>query len=123
MTTYLSSLKGDLIRDEGVVLSLYRCPAGFQTIGVGHNLDAKPISERAALVILEDDIADVIADLDLRLPWWRSLNEARQHVPSNTEFARRFVNHDLYREHAITKRKTDTGAFYYGVMTVLIRSG
>lgn len=30
-------------RGEGLVLSVYRCPAGKRTIGWGHNLDANPV--------------------------------------------------------------------------------
>lgn len=56
-------------REEGKRLRMYKCSAGYNTIGIGHNLDAKPISERAAWVIFEDDIADVVADLDRALPW------------------------------------------------------
>ena len=52
---------------------MYDCPAGYKTIGVGHNLEAKPISERAAMVILEDDIDDCVKDLDGFSSYWRQL--------------------------------------------------
>lgn len=53
---------------------------GFLTIGIGHNLDAKPLSAKVRDLILEEDIQDVLADLDRRLPWWRKLDPVRQSV-------------------------------------------
>jgi len=64
---------------EGKRLRPYRCPEGFLTIGYGHNLDAKPISERAAAVILEDDIQDVIRELET-LTVFSRLDEVRRAV-------------------------------------------
>jgi len=82
----IDALKAQLIIDEALRLRPYRCTQGKLTIGVGHNLDDKPISKRAAEVILEDDIADVVADLDRALPWWRQLDDARQNVLANMCF-------------------------------------
>ena len=79
-------LQAELIRDEALRQRMYVDTVGKHTIGVGHNLDAKPISQRAALVILEDDVADVLAELDAALPWWRELNEVRQRVLINMGF-------------------------------------
>ena len=59
---------------------MYKCSAGFHTIGIGHNLDANPISERAIDVIFEDDLNVVMNDLTKNLPWWRTLSENRQLV-------------------------------------------
>lgn len=59
---------------------MYKCSAGFNTIGIGHNLDANGISDRAIDVIFEDDLTSVISSLDSNLPWWKSLSENRQHV-------------------------------------------
>lgn len=53
----------DLIRHEGLRTRMYKCSAGANTIGIGHNLDSRPITERAARVILEDDIAVAVEDL------------------------------------------------------------
>jgi len=80
------TLVEQLVRDEGEVLRPYRDSRGFLTIGVGHNLDAKPISRRASRVILEDDIADAVADLHHALPWAALLDEARQGVLVNMTF-------------------------------------
>jgi lysozyme len=59
---------------------LYKCSQGYNTIGIGHNLDANPISERAIDVIFEDDLNSVLNDLTKNLPWWRNLSEDRQLV-------------------------------------------
>jgi lysozyme len=70
----LKELRAQLYVDEGLRLKPYRDTVGHLTIGIGHNLDAKPISNRAADVILEDDIADVLKDLDRAIPLWRQLD-------------------------------------------------
>jgi lysozyme len=73
-----SELRRLLEQHEGRVRRLYKCTAGFNTIGVGHNLDANPISDAAIDVILTDDIAMVEAQLDRWIPWWRKEDAVRQ---------------------------------------------
>jgi lysozyme len=73
----IENLHEQLIRDEGMVLHPYRDHLGFLTIGIGHNLDAKDITKRAALTILDDDIADAKQGLMGRWPWMRELSPAR----------------------------------------------
>lgn len=63
--------------DEGVALEPYRDHLGYLTIGIGHNLDAKGITLRAAELILEDDIADAKTGLMGKWPWMRELSPAR----------------------------------------------
>lgn len=58
MTDYRTTL----IADEGLRLDMYKCSGDKWTIGVGHNLEAKPISRKAAMVILDDDISDAERD-------------------------------------------------------------
>lgn len=76
----------DLIRDEGERMKMYVDSRGFRTIGVGHNLESKPLSQKAVRVILDDDIADAEMDLDKHCPWWRLLNDVRQRVLCNMCF-------------------------------------
>jgi lysozyme len=64
---------------EGLRLKMYLDSKGIQTIGFGHNLRDKPISERAAQVIFEDDMAGAIA-VAKSYPWFDSLNEARKAI-------------------------------------------
>lgn len=82
----LDALGQDLAEDEGERLTMYRCSEGFLTVGIGHNLEARPISKRASRVIFEDDVQDVLKDLDRALPWWRSLSEGRQRALANLCF-------------------------------------
>ena len=74
---------------RGGLHAAYRCPAGALTIGWGHNLDARPlpglgegsrISDEQASAILRQDLQELAAELDLRLPWWRRLGAARSAV-------------------------------------------
>lgn len=74
------------MRDEEWRRHPYRDSVGKLTIGVGHNLDDKPISDRAVRVILEDDVSDATRELFNALPWTRDLDEARQAVLINMSF-------------------------------------
>ena len=76
----MDKLKEMITLHEGLRLSPYKCTAGKLTIGVGHNLDDKPISKEAAMMILDDDIHDCFLDLNRSLPFWTSLDEVRQAV-------------------------------------------
>lgn len=60
----MERLMQDLERHEGLRTRMYKCTAGANTIGIGHNLDSRPISHRAAMTILEDDIEVAIEDLE-----------------------------------------------------------
>ena len=64
----------------------YICSSGKLTIGIGHNLDAKGVSDRVIALMLEEDIDDAVAELDHALPWWRQLSDARQEVLVNMCF-------------------------------------
>lgn len=79
-------LKEELIRDEGLRLKPYRCTAGKLTIGVGRNLDDVGISASEAAYLLQHDIDRVLAELNLRLPWWAGLSENRQRALVNFTF-------------------------------------
>ena len=70
---------------EGLRLQMYHDTVGVPTIGYGNNL-FEPISERAALVILEDDIIKTYNELDDRMDWWRDLPEPAQMVVASMVF-------------------------------------
>jgi lysozyme len=53
---------------------------GHPTLGVGRALDVNGISPAEADFLLRNDIARVMAQLDLGLPWWRELSPNRQAV-------------------------------------------
>ncbi|CAO3418806.1 glycoside hydrolase family protein [Azospirillum doebereinerae] len=79
-------LKADLIRDEDLRLKPYRCTAGKITIGVGRNLDDVGVTKAEALMLLDNDVVRVTADLDRTLPWWRKLDEPRRRALANMAF-------------------------------------
>lgn len=108
-------LQNQLILEEGLRLMAYDDETGYPvppggrcvgnlTVGVGHNLDANPLtpSEKAvvghdgrtkpithdnALMILDEDIADACGQLDAHLPWWEGLDEIRARVMVDLTFA------------------------------------
>ena len=60
----MSTLKEDLIRDEGIRLKPYRDEVGRLTIGVGRNLDDVGITYNEAMMMLDHDMA--VAEVELR---------------------------------------------------------
>ena len=85
-------LIAELRRDEGVRYSPYKDTLGIDTVGVGHNLKAKPLDLIYPLTdeevdrILAMDLDEVFEGLNSRLPWWRDLSCARQRVLANMAF-------------------------------------
>jgi lysozyme len=82
-------LTQQLIQHEGIKLSAYQDSLGYWTIGVGRLIDARRggrISSAEAMMLLENDIAATLAELDAALPWWRSLDEVRQRVVADMWF-------------------------------------
>jgi lysozyme len=69
-----------LVLHEGIRLKPYLCTAGFQTLGVGRNLDALGISEEEAFILLGNDIDRCCHALDQLAEWWRDLDDVRQRV-------------------------------------------
>jgi len=53
-----------LIQHEGLELKPYQCTAGKTTIGSGRNLTDKGITRNEAMMLLENDIDEVLADLN-----------------------------------------------------------
>lgn len=74
---WLDEAKDRAVRFEGEVRdvagrhALYRCPAGKMTIGHGHNIEDLGISDAVADMMLEEDMAAALAELDQRISWWR----------------------------------------------------
>jgi len=52
-----------LVQSGCLRLKPYHCPAGKLTIGIGRNLEDNGITEKEALVLLENDIRECIEDL------------------------------------------------------------
>ena len=85
-----NELTRQLKGDEGVKPQAYTDHLGFWTIGVGRLIDArKPGSGlRPAEItfLLNNDIDDRIDQLSRRLPWFETLDSARQGVLLNMSF-------------------------------------
>lgn len=79
------ALRQDLVRDEGLRLTVYQCPAGYPTIGVGRNLEGRGISKLEAFYLLDNDINACLDDL-ASFAWWGALNPVRQRAVLNMRF-------------------------------------
>jgi lysozyme len=81
-----AQLRRQLKRDEGTgptkdgIMLPYKCPAGFLTIGYGHNLDANGLKPKFAEYLLDDDIDDVGKELIAKLPWLETVDDTRRAV-------------------------------------------
>jgi len=72
-------LKDQIIEHEGKRLDLYLDSEGIYTIGVGHNIQDKGISEAVCDLMLEEDIEEAVNDADT-FRWFGDLNAPRQAV-------------------------------------------
>jgi lysozyme len=81
-TNILDQLK----RDEGLRLYPYADTTGNLTVGYGHNLTANGISQDAADLLLEDDLAIADKALKTALPWTANLDLARYGALLNMTF-------------------------------------
>jgi lysozyme len=66
----MESLKEQLRLHEGYKLKPYKCPAGFNTIGIGHNYDANPLPPDIAAYLaahgrITDEMADRLLEADI----------------------------------------------------------
>lgn len=66
-------LISDLVRDEGLRTDIYVDTVGKLTIGCGRNLTDNGILKQEAMLMLGNDIDNVEAELDHRVPWWRGM--------------------------------------------------
>jgi len=82
----MNALITQIIRHEGRRNKMYPDSKGIMTIGVGHNLEDRPISDKAVEVILEDDLKDCSMDLFTHIPWTNTLDEVRRDVLINMCF-------------------------------------
>ncbi len=79
-------LTDQLTTHEGLCLKPYHCPAGKLTIGIGRNLEDKGISEKEAVMLLENDIEECIEDLEIVFQGFDLLPEAVQLVLVDMRF-------------------------------------
>lgn len=84
--SYLDILQTQLEVDEGKRAKMYLDSEGIPSIGIGHNLRDRPISERAIRVIFEDDMAVAEADARRLVTNFDMLSDARKAVVVNMSF-------------------------------------
>jgi len=82
----IDNLKAQLTIDEGRKKRIYVDTVGKITAGVGRNLTDRDFSDDEIDLMLTNDIELVERQLDINLPWWRSMSEARQTVLANMAF-------------------------------------
>jgi lysozyme len=78
-------LTRQLIRHEGVRLFPYQDTVGKWTIGVGRNISDKGLTHDEAMMLLEHDIDECLADC-LTFPWFADLDPVRQRVLIDMRF-------------------------------------
>jgi|TARA_R100000152_G_C6710339_1_gene138090 lysozyme len=82
----MENLKDQLVRHEGLRLTVYDCPAGYKTIGVGRNIEQKGITEEEAMFLLNNDIDYFTEQLMENLSFFDELSETRKSVLVNMAF-------------------------------------
>lgn len=75
----LLKLKQSIIKNEGFEPKPYLCPNKNLTIGYGRNLE-NGITEREAVVLLENDLLNLKLELEDKLPLFKKLDDIRQNV-------------------------------------------
>ena len=81
----------DLIRDEGFRPKAYKDHLGKLTIGIGFLIDpdeagAQEMPESVANLWLLEILTQNKKALDVQIPWWKDLDEARQRVILNMSY-------------------------------------
>lgn len=84
--SYRDILYNQLAIDEGKRNKMYLDSRGIPTIGIGHNLRDKPLSDAAVRAIFEDDVADAEADAKRLFACFDQLSDARKAVVINMAF-------------------------------------
>lgn len=82
----MDRLRKTIIRHEGSRLKMYQDTLGIWTIGVGHNIQEKGISPDVMALILEEDLAESIADLKRNISFFSDLPEQIQEALVNLCF-------------------------------------
>ena len=75
-----AQVKRLLKKHEGLSLFLYKCPAGKLTIGYGHNIEDRGISESVAELLLEQDMLIAYRQVKNAVKCFERLDEARKYV-------------------------------------------
>lgn len=80
----MSAVSKQLYQEEGSRSHVYQDSEGWWTIGIGRLVDrrrgGKGLTIEEQLYLLRNDIAELDAALDAKIPWWKTLTEPRQSV-------------------------------------------
>ena len=79
-------LESELELDEGYRPAPYKDSVGKTTIGIGHNLDDRPLTDEQIKGLFRDDVDQAERDLDAIWEAWRLLGGNRQRVLLNMAF-------------------------------------
>lgn len=76
----MAALEAELSVDEGREPHLYYDTRGLPTIGIGHNLLGRPLTDAEIDLIFAVDVGLCCAAMDAHIGWWRNLPAPRQRV-------------------------------------------
>jgi lysozyme len=76
----LVKLREQLASEEDVRFFPYIDTKGNATIGIGHNLTGRGISQQVLELIYQEDVDEAIDDLNRELSWWKNLDDVRARV-------------------------------------------
>jgi len=79
------AIRQQLVAHEGLRLTVYKCSAGYLTVGVGRNLEGRGISKDEAFYLLDNDIRACLDDL-ATFAWFGRLNAVRQRAVLDMRF-------------------------------------
>lgn len=114
--SYIDILKAQLSVDEGYSRKMYLDSNGIWTIGIGHNLRDKPLSDRAIQVIFEDDMADAEADARKLIKSFDTLNDVRKAVVVNMAFN---MGYSVLSQFKATIAEIDSGDYANAAVQML----
>lgn len=93
----MTKLIDQLQFEEGLRLRAYLCPAGFKTIGYGHNIDVNPLADDGSRIpdaiskafaeeLLRHDVAEIESQLRAAWPRIIEFDAARRDAFANMAF-------------------------------------
>lgn len=84
----MSELIEQLKRHEGVEKHVYKCTAGYETIGVGRNISESGLGLSSDEIdyLLQNDINRCVRELAYAFDWFSSLDGVRQDAMVNLAF-------------------------------------
>ena len=85
-TADIALLRSQLVAHEGIRRRVYKCPAGYWTIGVGRNVQDRDLSMATNTQMLDEDIAECLGDLRGSYSWFSSLDSVRQRALADLRF-------------------------------------